>query len=82
MFNIGDRVKLVGVVKDTVTDTPSGRVSVLIATDEMYGNPSKEYWLQESHLSLHAEEAQPAGGPPPLPAEVEVVAEPQAQDEE
>jgi hypothetical protein len=62
MFNPGDRVKLVGVVKDCVTDTPSGRVSVLVETEE---SPSKEYWLQEAHLVVEPVIAPPGVDVPP-----------------
>jgi len=63
-FNPGDRVKLVGVVKDIVTDTPSGRVSVLVETE---GNPSKEYWLQEAHLAPVEVPATPPAPPDDWP---------------
>ena len=49
-MQVGDQVKLVGTVKDMVTDKGSGRVSVLLDTLESPGHPSKEYWAQESDL--------------------------------
>jgi hypothetical protein len=59
MFNAGDQVKLVGTVKESVKDSePSTRVSVLIGTLDAPGNPSVEYWVNETHL---------VADPPPAP---------------
>ena len=52
-MNVGDKVTLMGVVKDVVIDKNNpARVSVLLGT---VADASKEYWLQESDLQQTAE---------------------------
>lgn len=65
-FATGDHVKLVGTVKQSVTDTPTGRVSVLIGTIDAPGNPSHEYWVNEQHLvaDVATVAAEPAAAAP------------------
>lgn len=55
--NVGDQVKLVGTVKELVTDKATGRVSALLGTLDQPGNPSHEYWAGADDLVADTPEA-------------------------
>jgi len=60
LFNVGDQVKLVGTVKESVQDKGSSRISVLFGTLDSPGKPSVEYWANENDLAADPPEGSAA----------------------